>query len=133
MLDRVENYDPDTRSVSVVIVVDPSVAQEFGDTPPYPLTRGMFCEVNIQGNPLKNTYKIPEAALSASNTVHIAQDHKLLTKSVEVARRMPGWAFISEGLTPNDLLITTRLINPLDSMPLEIITPAESRRDTSGE
>lgn len=132
MLDRVESYDPDTRSVSVVIQVDPTVEQEFGDSAPYPLTRGMFCEVEIQGNPLKSTYKIPESAFSASNTVHIAQDDKLLTKSVEVARRMPGWVFVSEGLSPNDLLITTRLVNPLDSMPLEIITPTGSRKIESG-
>jgi len=133
ILDRVESYDPESRSVSVIILIDSSIAQDFKDSPPYPLTRGMFCEVEIQGNPLSDTYKIPEAALSASNTVHIAHNDKLLTKSVNVVRRTPGWAYVSDGLAPDDQLITTRLINPLDSMPVEIILPDVSLQDSSGD
>ena len=56
----------------------------------------------------------------ARNTVFISVNDRLKTVAVQVARADGEFAYISGGLNPGDMVITTRLIDPLENALLEI-------------
>ena len=70
---------------------------------------------------MDNVYGIPQHAINNfDGTVYIAADNHLKTVSVKVARREKDLAYIAEGLEPGQLVITTRLMNPLENSPLDV-------------
>jgi len=118
-LDRVESFDQNSRTLTVAVRV--TGAQALAGTKMLPLVEGMFCTVEIPGRTLDNVYGIPQHAINNfDGTVYIAADNHLKTVSVKVARREKDLAYIAEGLEPGQLVITTRLMNPLENSPLDV-------------
>lgn len=117
-LDRVESFDPQSHTLSVVIRVTGAAAHD--ESNPVPLVEGMFCEVTIPGRPLESVYRVPQNAVTIDNMVYLSVDERLKTVPVTVARVQGEDALVSSGLNPGDQLITTRLVNPLDNTLLDI-------------
>lgn len=111
-LDRVEQYDPKTRTLTVAIRVS---AADNLEASTFPLAAGMFCEVSIPGRTLKNVYAVPQSAISVDGNVFLSKSDRLKSTHVEVAHYEGATAYVSNGLAPNDLVITTRLVNPLEN------------------
>lgn len=118
-LDRIVAFDQSTRTVTVAIRIDARAAHsgEAG----LPLVAGMFCVVEIPGRTLDNTYQVPRAVVSFKNTLFVAEDKRLKTLPVEVARVDGDYAYISGGLKNGDRVIVTRLVDPLENILLEIM------------
>jgi multidrug efflux pump subunit AcrA (membrane-fusion protein) len=76
--------------------------------------------VEIPGKSLKNVVKLPRWAVSYENTVYMSVDGRLKTVPVEVARLDSDNAYISGGINPGDLVVTTRLVSPLENSLLTI-------------
>ncbi len=124
-LDRVESYDEDSRTLSVVVRV--AGAQRHSPTDRFPLVEGMFCSVEIPGREMKGVYRVPAHAVSFEDTVFIADGDRLKTVPVTVARSEADYTYVASGLSPGDRVITTRLVNPLDHSLLAVSeTPAET-------
>jgi multidrug efflux pump subunit AcrA (membrane-fusion protein) len=85
-----------------------------------PLVEGMFCSVKIPGRTLHNVFRLPRQAVSFENTVYIAVDNRLKTIPVKVARVEGENAYVTDGLNAGDMVVTTRLIDPLENALLEI-------------
>jgi len=117
---RVEAFDPATRTLTVAVRYERG-QQDAGDSASFPLVDGMFCEVEIPGRVLEGVYRLPQGTVSFENTVFVAQEKRLKTVAVEVAHAKDGYSYVSAGLNPGDLVITTRLVNPLDSTLLEFV------------
>lgn len=113
-LDRIAGYDEATRMVNVVIRHDP--AQHEG----FPLLAGMFCRVAIPGRAMEQVVRIPRESVTFDDHVYIAVEGRLRSVPVTVAREEGGFAYISEGLAANDLVVLTRLVDPLDNTLLKI-------------
>jgi RND family efflux transporter MFP subunit len=120
-LHRVVAFDQKTRTITVAIRIQASAARS--DKGGLPLVEGMFCAVEIPGKDLPNTFRVPRAAVSYTNTVFMAQGNRLKTRSVQVARVDGDYAYITEGLSNGDRVIVTRLVDPLENSLLEILLP----------
>jgi RND family efflux transporter MFP subunit len=118
-LDRVETFDPQTRTLAVVVRVSAPQARDPGDGG-LPLVSGMFCNVNIPGRVLSGVYRLSQSAVTVDRTVHLAADSRLHSVPVEIVRREGDAVFVRGGLNPGDLLITTRLVNVLENSRLEV-------------
>lgn len=124
VLHRVEAFDQDSRTLTVAVRIEGAQALSK-ETGQFPLVEGMFCEVRIPGRTMRGVYRLEPGIVSLDSTVFLAVDSRLKTVTVEIARRQDGFAFVSSGLDPGDLLVTTRLVNPLENSLLEIAPPAE--------
>jgi hypothetical protein len=90
-----------------------------------PLVEGMFCSVKIPGRTLHNVFRLPRHAVSFENTVYIAVDNRLKTVRVNVARVDGENAYVAGGINIGDMVVTTRLIDPLENALLEITNRSE--------
>lgn len=118
-LHRVVRFDRHTRTLTVAVRID-SAEAAGNDTQSLPLVEGMFCAVDIPGKTLKNVYRLPNWAVSYKNTVYEIRDSRLKTVPVKVARIEGDTAIVSGGLQPGDLVISTRLVDPLENILLEV-------------
>ncbi len=118
LVDRVSLFDEKTRTVKVVLRID---SHQFSEKSTFlPLVAGMFCRVEIPGRPLQQVVELPRWAVSFENTVYVVRDGRLETTPVRVVRVQNNKAYISEGLDPEDMVITTRLVNPLERSLVQI-------------
>ena len=118
-LHRVVKFDQQTRTLTVALRVDAETALK--KNPQFlPLVEGMFCSVKILGKTMHNVFRVPRQAVSFENTVYIAIDNRLKTLPVKVARMEGEYAYVADGLNVGDMVITTRLIDPLENVLLEI-------------
>ena len=116
-LHRVERFDQMTRTVSVAIRVDTREAArtEHG----LPLVDGMFCQVEIPGRTMQQVCRLPRSAVAFEGWVYVAEDGRLQRRTVDVIRNEGEDAFVSGGLEPGELVIVTRLVNPLPNTLLD--------------
>jgi RND family efflux transporter MFP subunit len=117
-LHRVVEFDRQTRTITLAIHVDAKNAVPKNND--LPLVAGMFCMVEIPGKTLKQVYQLPRWAVTYENTVYTAQDNRLKTVPVTVEKLEPEIAIISKGITPHDVVIITRLTDPIEHALLDI-------------
>jgi RND family efflux transporter MFP subunit len=118
-LHRVVDFDANTRTLTVAIrILAENTATENPGS--LPLVEGMFCSVEIPGRSLNNVVKLPRWAVSYENTVYMSVDGRLKTVPVEVARLDSDHAYVSGGIETGDLVVTTRLVSPLENSLLTI-------------
>lgn len=120
-LHRVVRFDQKTRTLTVAIRIDASAAVKSMPEG-LPLVEGMFCAVQIPGRMLTGVFRLPRRAVSFQNTVYLAQDNRLRTVDVEVARLEGDFAYVSKGIEDGALVVATRLVDPLENSLLEIIS-----------
>ena len=118
-LHRVVKFDQQTRTLLVAVRFDAKVGLKK-NPPSLPLVEGMFCSVKILGRTLHNVFRLPRQAVNFENTVYIAVDNRLKTLPVKVARVDGENAYITDGLNAGDMVVITRLIDPLENALLEI-------------
>jgi RND family efflux transporter MFP subunit len=125
-LHRVVKFDQQTRTLTVAVRVDAETALK--KNPQFlPLVEGMFCSVRILGKTMHNVFRVPRQAVSFENTVYIAIGNRLKTVPVKVARMEGGYAYVADGLNAGDMVITTRLIDPLENALLQITNKKETK------
>lgn len=121
ILHRVVDFDQKTRTITVAVRYDGKSATGRVNKG-LPLVEGMFCMVKIPGRVLTHVFKLPRHAVSFENTVYtVDKTSRLKTVSVTIARKEGEDTFISGGIKTGDVVITTRLIDPLENVLLEII------------
>ncbi|HOX39122.1 MAG TPA: HlyD family efflux transporter periplasmic adaptor subunit [Candidatus Brocadiia bacterium] len=118
-LARIERYDPLSRTVKVVIEVQAEAACSGGPGM-MPLVEGMFCLVEIPGNIAEKVFRLPRSAVSFEQTVLLCEDGRLKTQPVKVARFEGESALISAGIKDGDVVVTSRLVSPLEGMKLNV-------------
>lgn len=118
-LHRVVKFDQQTRTLLVAVRIDAEAAVS-ADPARMPLVDGMFCSVEIPGKTLENVFRLPRAAVSFENTVYVSIDNRLKTIPVSVARTEGDFAFIESGLKEGDIVIASRLVEPLEGSLLDV-------------
>jgi len=118
-LHRVVKFDQQTRTLLVAVRFDAKAGLKKNPRS-LPLVEGMFCSVKILGRTLHNVFRLPRQAVSFENMVYIAVDNRLKTLPVKVARVDGENAYITDGLNAGDMVVTTRLIDPLENTLLGI-------------
>lgn len=123
-LDRVVAFDPRTRTLAVAVRLDAAAAAGGGDDR-LPLVEGMFCRVEIPGRSLRGVFVLPRQAVSQQETVYLSRDRRLKTVAVEVARTEGDRVYVAGGLTEGDMVVVTRLVDPLENALLDITEAGE--------
>lgn len=118
-LDRVIRYDTASRTVYVAIRIDQK--NQVG----FPVTEGMFCKASIPGRTFDNLITLPSHAVSYDGKVHVVEDGRLKTVQVDTPYTHQGFTYVSSGLAPGAMVITSRLTSPLEGALLTIHTPKE--------
>ncbi len=119
-LDRVVQFDSQTRTVTVAVRVPAENAVAGGAGVGLPLVEGMFCVVEIPGRALNGVYRVPRHAVSYENRVYLSRGGRLKTVPVDVARFEGEDALIRSGLSEGDRVVVTRLVDPLENALLDI-------------
>lgn len=125
-LDRVVEYDPKTRTITVSVLVSAKDARGQ-KTRSLPLVEGMFCKIKIPGLTLENVIKLPRSAVGFENTVFVAVKNRLKTVPVRIARMEGDSAFVESGISSGDDVVITRLVDPLENSLVEMNVVSEGR------
>lgn len=104
-----------------VVVAIPAREAHGNSERSFPLVAGMFCEVSIPGRTMRDVYALPQVAVSVDDTVAMAKENRLSTAQVQVLRIEGDTVYIQGPIEPSDLIITTRLINPLENTLLDVL------------
>lgn len=119
LVNRVSSFDEKTRTVKVILQLD---SRQFAHQDrPMPLVSGMFCRVTIPGESMHQVVELPRWAVSFENTIYVVHDGRLETLPVQVARVQDNKAYISKGIKQGDIVVTTRLVNPLERSLVQVI------------
>jgi RND family efflux transporter MFP subunit len=118
VVDRVIQFNRKTRTMTLAVRVN---NRSNVKKKQLPLVDGMFCRVSIPGKQLENVFKLPSWLLGYGNTVYKSVDNRLVTTAVNVIRSEGDSVYISGGLEKGDVVITSRLANPMENSLLEII------------
>jgi len=121
---RVVKYDSATRTLTLAVRILQDLPSQ--DTPSIPIMDGMFCKIAFKGDPIKNAVKIPSDTLNSDNTVFLVRNNKLKTLDVTKVMEENGQVYISGLFQPEDLIITTKLTNPIENTQVEW-NPAETK------
>ncbi len=68
---------------------------------------------------MRQVYRLPRWVVTYEGQVYVSQNKRLHIRDVEVIRTQGEETFVRGGLAPGDIVITTRLINPLPNTRLE--------------
>jgi RND family efflux transporter MFP subunit len=102
-----EAVDSQTRAVNVVVAVDRPYEKIIPGIRP-PLTRGMFCEVELQAPIRPDSIIIPRSALHDGDTVFLVDDqNRLRRQQVEVAFAQSNFYCLAGGLDGGETLIVS--------------------------
>lgn len=123
VLHRVEQMSLETRTLKVVVRVEGGEAENPDG---FPLVQGMFCTVEIPGRTLRGVYRAPRWAVRVDRTVSLAVDGRLATRPVRIAHTHQDDVLIDQGLADGDILVVTRLGNPLEHALLDVRLAADA-------
>ena len=123
-----DTVDPKTRTVGVIVAVDDPYKKTIPGVRP-PLTKNMFVEVELRGQPLADKVVIPRVALHAGKVYVATADNRLQIRSVKTAFRQTNFAVIDEGLSAGERVIVSDLIPAIDGM---LLTPTADQSIIDG-
>lgn len=111
--------DEKTRTLPLIIEV-PAAGSKVQGQPSYPLKPGMFVNVELIGKKIDKAYLLPRSAIHPGNLVYLASNNHLVTRRVDVLRRLNDSVYVGEGLNDGDLVITTPISAPKEGMKLRL-------------
>jgi RND family efflux transporter MFP subunit len=115
--------DSTSRLISVVV----EVGDPFDDSESRaPLLPGMFVEVLIEGNILKNAVAVPRDAIRNNNEVWIARDGQLYIRPLEIVRTDRDYAYAGSGLDDGDMIVVSSLDAVTDEMKVRVQAEPET-------
>lgn len=114
------NLDDTSRLATLLVEVeDPfGLADETEEGRRLPLLTGSYVDVTIEGNRSERLIRVPREALHGDDQVYVFRDGRLDIVETEVVRRRDDVVLVAAGLAEGDRVVTTRLSQPVDGMPL---------------
>ncbi|WP_289021828.1 hypothetical protein [Desulfobacter postgatei] len=84
------------------------------------LRSGVFVKCRVKGEQKENVFKIPRTLMRSPDTLYLAKANHLVIKTVNVIRLFEDDVYITDGLTPGDLIIESPLPGALDGMAITV-------------
>lgn len=114
----------------LVSVDDPLLRDEVGSDSPS-LILGSFVQTRIQGEKIRNVVRLDREYLREQDTVWVMEDGELDIRDVTVVYRDAGYAYVREGLSGGDRIVTTNLSTVVDGAALRVKEPPSSNEEES--
>ena len=120
---RVMRVEGEVERASRSVYLIASVEEEKSAEPI--LKPGLFVRARIDGQQLKNVFRVPRRAfLDEQRVLVVDGGEKLRFRQVKVVRADGGDLLVSEGLQDGDRICMTALAAPVDGMTVRVIEPA---------
>jgi multidrug efflux pump subunit AcrA (membrane-fusion protein) len=135
--DRVrEEIDLQTRTVRFVVAVDEPYANVVPGRRP-PLAPGMFCDVELRGEPRPKRLVIPRVALHDGHVYLVDSDNRLERRRVEVDYAQGAIVSVTAGIAEGERVVISDPTPAIVGMLVEPLLDAEAHaqclRDAAGE
>ena len=128
IVDRVERFNPETRTV--IAVVRPKIAP--GESLALPLAEGMFCTVTLPARKPVICIRTPRTSVTHEETIRLCVDDRLRTLPVKRIHETADQAFILGEVEEDALIVTTKLINPVEGRLLKPILDSPPLGEPAG-
>lgn len=116
-----------TRTVGAIIQVNDTYAlAEPGSRPP--LIKGMFVEVELSTNPVRDAIAVPRSALDNGRLLVVTGDNRLEVRAAPEAERFGDLAIVTKHVRPGEVLVTSR---PSPAIPGMLLAPYEKKGGTA--
>ncbi|MHC4686142.1 MAG: efflux RND transporter periplasmic adaptor subunit [Planctomycetota bacterium] len=124
--------DETSRMISVVVEVPEPFDASNGKPPLLP---GVFAEVLIEGNTLRNAVAVPRDAIRQGNKVWLINDDRLHIRSLEIARADKDFAYVVSGVADEVMIVLSSLDVVVEGMEVRTQAdgPTEDRQITQDD
>jgi RND family efflux transporter MFP subunit len=112
--------DAQTRQAQVTVAVDSPFDPVDGAVPLLP---GTYVEVEIQGKPMPQVFRVPRSAVHEGSRVWVVDEDTLAPREVTIDGGDTNTVLVVGGLTAGDALVTSSLSLPVPGQPVEILSP----------
>jgi len=113
------DLDSTTKQAKVLIEVHDPFGLKEATPDKHALLLGETLQATITGERFENIYALPSSLLRPNNTIWVMDENQtLVIKPVDVLYKNPQYVLITEGITPQDHIITTYLTAPIAGMKL---------------
>ena len=123
-----EFVDPQTRMIGIVIAVDKPYEQVIPGKRP-PLVKGMFCEVEMRGEPREELVVVPRLAIHDGHVYVLDTDNRLQLRKVEVDFGQASLAVIKSGLNGKERLVVSDPTPAIEGMLVQPETDLELQKE----
>jgi len=118
--------DDQTRLARVLVSVPDPMAYRQKNTPR--LIIGSFVETSIEGKPINDVIRLNRDYVREDNTVWVMEEDKLRIKDISIVFQDATYAYISDGLSEGDRVVTTNLATVVEGTDLRL---EQSQTDTT--
>ena len=126
-----------TRMARVIISVPDPQAYEPENAEKPKLMIGSFVEANITAEEVEDVVRLSRDYIRQNDTVWVMDDGELSIRDVNIVLRDARFAYISDGLSSGEQIVTTNLTSPTDGAPLRLVdadtTGGESSASTTAD
>jgi RND family efflux transporter MFP subunit len=112
--------ESETRLARVLLTVADPLAHDEASAGMPPLMVGSFVEVRVKGKPIENVTRLERDYLRQNDTVWVNAGGVLEIRTVQLAFRDKRYAYISDGLSADDLVVTTNLASVAEGARLRL-------------
>jgi len=127
-----ETVDPATRAIGVVVAVDQPYRQAKPGRRP-PLAKNMYVEVELRGEPVKDSIVVPRSALHDGAVYLLNDAGRLERRPVRVGISQGGLATIKDGLEAGDRIVISDLVPAIDGMLLNAVDDPDALKALTDE
>lgn len=108
-----------TRLARILVAVNDPLARETEEDLPR-LMLGEYVECRIQGREIPGVVRLDRDYIRENDTVWLMVDQQLVIQPVSIVFQDASWAYIDEGLTAEDQVVTTRLATVQEGLRLRL-------------
>jgi RND family efflux transporter MFP subunit len=109
-----------TRLARVLLTIADPLAHDEASAGLPPLMVGSYVEARIEGKPIENVIRLEREYLRQNDTVWVKANGVLQIRTVELAFLDKQYAYISEGLSAGDRVVTTNLASVIEGASLRL-------------
>jgi len=130
---QVGTLEEKTRMARVLVSIPDPLAYRSPSPDVPSLMIGAFLETRIQGEKLNNVIRLNRDYIRKDDTVWIMENRQLRIRNVDIVFRDAQHAYIREGLSDGDQVVTTNLATVVDGAKLRLSSSAKTAKQDSLE